>query len=353
MANAVSDRARPGPVDEPGLEPPDSIVPPEPSVRFASDLLRSLVESADYADPGSPLPARSGGTLDLAAPESIREAFVEAWEILSHSLGLGIDTTAALSDLKGLVLYDVPDGTRTTLTVPSAHDVEMDAGMYCLALVHSLASLGARTAVVMTHTAYNRERGPADTKRFLEVLARGVEPFRGYARRHGVSVHLHGIRPGYELESVLRDAFPPPGRTAFDAHFLLDYEEEWFLTEEGRAAIAALPEVDVVMRHTKLNTGGGWIPVRMRKSSFVYCQNGTLYSNWTFEELASLVAVSYLAKLLHHGEALSKSYVSIDEIKERFKRREVDLAQRTVRLRAKPRKLFVLGSTIGLVQVYA
>ena len=353
MASAIPDRTRPGPVDEPGLEPPDSIVPPEPSVRFETDLLRSLVESTDYADPGLPLPARSGGTLELAAPEAIREAFVEAWDSLSHSLGLGIDATSALAEVRDLVVYDIPDGTRSTLTVPARFDVELDAGLYCLGLVHTLASLGARTSVILTHTTYNRQRGPDDTRRLLEILAKGVEPFRSYSRRHGVEIQLYGVRPGYELESTFRDAFAKPPKTAFRAHFLLDYAEEWFLTPDGRAALDALPEIDVVLRHTKLQVSGGWIPIRMRKSAYLYCQNGTLYSNWTFEEYAALAAVATLAKLLHRGEALTKAYTSIDEIKARYKMRELDLAQRVVRLKPKAKKLFVLGSPVGLVQVYA
>jgi len=352
MASAIPARTRPTPPEEPGLEPPDSVDPSD-SIRLQEELLKSLVESADYVDPRSPLPARSGGALLLATPEAIRDAFVNAWETLSHSLSLGIDPTRALEDLKDLVLYDIPDGTRSTLTVPQEHDVETDAGLYCLSLVHALASLGARTGVILTHTAYNRDRGPDDTRRFLQMLARGIEPFRGYTRRHAVAIRLHGLRAGYELESAFRNAFPAPSKAGFDAHFLLDYEEEWFLSPEGRSFIEALPEIDVVVRHTKLQVSGGWIPIRMRKCAYLYSQNGTLHSNWSFDEYAAMVAVAYLAKLLHKGEALSKTYVSIDEIKDRYKERELRLSQRTVKLRAKPRKLFVLGSPHGLVQVYA
>lgn len=352
MASAIPDRTRPaGPV-EPGLEPPDSIVAPETSVRLEDDFLKSLLESADYVDSGSPLPARSDGSLRLATPEAIREAFVETWESLSHSLGLGTRPEEALAGMRDLVLYDIPDGTRSTLTVPMHSDIEMDAGLYCLGLVHTLASLGARTSVLLTHTAYNRERGPEDTKRFLSILAKGIEPFRGYARRHGLAILVHGLQPGYELEGQLRNAFPKPEAPAHRAHFLTDYAEEWFLTPEGRAILEALPEIDVVVRHTKLQVSGGWIPIRMRKSAYLYSQNGTLMSNWTFDEFAGMVAVAYLARLLHRGEALTKTYVSIDEMKARFKERELRLGQRVVRTTAKSRKLFVLGSPVGLVQIY-
>ena len=66
-----------------------------------------------------------------------------------------------------------------------------------------------------------------------------------------------------------------------------------------------------------------------------------------------MVAVTYLAKLLNEGEALSKTYASIDEIKARYRDREIRLRQKIVRLTPKPRKLFVVGSPVGLIQVYA
>ncbi len=353
MTEATPVRHRPAVPEEPGLEPPVSTDPGATDSELQADLLASLVESADYVDVGKTLPARSGGALQLATPEAIRDAFVAAWEGLSHSLHLEIGPAAALEGLKDLVLYDIPDGTRTTLSVPSALDVETDAGMYCLSFVHTLASLGAERAVLLTHTVYNRERGPEDTRRFLEIMARGVEPFRGYARRHGVRMHLHGMHEGYELEPLLAHAFPPPAKPRFDAHFLLEYEEEWFLTPHGRELLEMLPEIDVVVRHTKLQVSGGWIPMRMRKSAYLYSQNGSLNSNWSYDEYAAMVAVAYLAKVLHSGEALSKKYVAIDEIKERYSQRELKLQQRVVTLKEKPRKLFVLGSPTGLVQVYA
>jgi len=58
------------------------------------------------------------------------------------SLGLGVDPDKALLGVRDLVMYDIPDGTRSTLSVPVEYDVEADAGLYCLALVHTLASLG-------------------------------------------------------------------------------------------------------------------------------------------------------------------------------------------------------------------
>src|SRR6059036_1172914 len=326
-------KAKPAPSEEPGLEPPDSIDADPVGHRLQEDLFQSLVESADYTDGRTPLPARSGGALQLATPEAIRKAFAEQWNVLSHSLGLGIDSESALLGVRELIMYDIPDGTRSTLSVPMTGDVDADAGLYCLALVHTLASLGAKSNVILTHTAYNRERGPEETKRFLDVLAKGIDPFRHYARRHGIAIHLEGIGSGYELEGDFRRAFPLPAEPKFAAHFLMDYEEEWFLTPSGRELLDVLPSIDVVVRHTKLGIAGGWIPTRMRRASYVYSQNGSVHSNWNFDEYAAMVAVTYLSKLLHQGESLSKTYASVDELKARYRDREIKLRQKIIRLR--------------------
>src|SRR5437879_10875625 len=173
-----SPKAKPAPPEEPGLEPPDSIDADPVDHRLQEDLFQSLVESADYTDGRTPLPARSGGALQLATPEAIRKAFTEQWDALSHSLGLGVDAEKALLGVHDLVMYDIPDGTRSTLSVPVNYDVDADAGLYCLALVHTLASRGARTNLISTHPVYSRERGPADTKRLRDILAEGRGPLR-------------------------------------------------------------------------------------------------------------------------------------------------------------------------------
>src|SRR5437016_13162593 len=112
----------PAPPEEPGLEPPASIDAKPVDDRLQEDLFQSLVESADYVDGLTSLPARSGEPLQLATPEAIRASFAESWEALSHSLGLGVDPDQALLGVRDLVMYDIPDGTRSTLSVPVEYD---------------------------------------------------------------------------------------------------------------------------------------------------------------------------------------------------------------------------------------
>ncbi|HKZ23056.1 MAG TPA: hypothetical protein VJ224_01455 [Thermoplasmata archaeon] len=314
-------------------------------------LLQSLVESADYAKKK----AKPGELLhdySLSPPEAIVDAFRTIWDKLALELSLNLSSAEALKELRDLVIYDIPDGTRSTLTVPPMMDVDLDAGMFCLALVHTLKSLGSRRAVLMTHTAYNRSRGPEDTRRILNVVAKAVEPVAQYARRHRIRLHLIGQTAGYELGDLLTKNLEDFDNAPFDAHFLVDYAEELFLSPEGQQALATLPNIDVCVRHTKLQVSGGWVPTKMLKCSYVYSQNGSLFSNWTYDEYAALAAVCLLSKKLMSGEILNKAYLDIDDVKRRYQLRELSLFQKSVRLREEPRKLFVVGSPIGLYQIY-
>src|SRR5256712_4664161 len=128
-------KAKPAPSEEPGLEPPDSIDADPVGHRLQEDLFQSLVESADYTDGRTPLPARSGGALQLATPDALRKALAEQWNVLSHSLGLGVDSDNAFQGVRDLVMYDIPDSTQATLSVLVTADLDADASLYCLGLI--------------------------------------------------------------------------------------------------------------------------------------------------------------------------------------------------------------------------
>ena len=90
----------------------------------------------------------------------------------------------------------------------------------------------------------------------------------------------------------------------------------------------------------------------MKKSAFLYSQNGTTYRNWEPDELVALIAMAVLAKKFNEGEGLSKIYSKNDEIQQRYVKREVDLFQKTIYLRDHPKKLFIVGSPVGTYQIY-
>lgn len=288
----------------------------------------------------------------LNSPDDIRRSFLDLWPRLNGVLEKPVDPATALKDIGDLVIYEIPDGTRTTLTTTERIDVELDVGMWCLSFMHTLRSLGARKAVLMTHTAYNRQRGVAELERIMSVMERGIAPMADYCRANNINARVVGMNDDYELSESIRAAFPERRDSDFEAFFLIDYREEDFLEERGKELMSQLPEVDVVVRHTKLHVSGGWLPTKTLQSTLLYCQNGTVYTNWTFDEQVSLVGAALLAKYLNKGEMLVKTYPSVDDVKKRYQKRELSLSNRVVKVRGAPRKLYVMGSPWGLVQVY-
>lgn len=285
--------------------------------------------------------------------EELEAKFHEIWGWIEEHMELSMTSEEAFRLFPSLVLYDIPDGTRSTLTVHPRVDVGMDAALFCVAFVHTMRSLGAPSCVLMTHTAYNRDRGKEGLERILRIIAKGSRPLRRYARRNSTNVHWVGLHEDYELMGHLRDNFPIINDAEFDSYFLIDYSEQ--KSEEPGSGISTedLPEIDVCIRHTKLNlAGGGWIPGKMLRSSFLYSQNGSLFSNWSFEEFVALATFSLLSKILNSGEGLVKMYGDIDEVKRRHQLREVQLFNQKIAFRPNPSKLFVLGSGLGLHQFY-
>ncbi|MDX1534615.1 MAG: hypothetical protein R3291_03235, partial [Thermoplasmata archaeon] len=245
------------------------------------------------------VPERSYDAYDLVetfpSSEELVTRFHEIWGRVEEHLDVNLTSEEALKQFPALLIYDIPDGTRSTLTVQPDVDVGMDAGLYCLALIHTLKGLGARSAALMSHTAYNRSRGEEGLDRIFAVIAKAMRVAARYAAHHHVNVHWVGMKPEYELAHALGENFPLREKAAFEAFLLIDYVEEVEGDEALRDQLADLPDVDVCIRHTKLNlSGGGWIPEKLLRSTFLYSQNGTLFSNWEFDELVALATTALL-----------------------------------------------------------
>ncbi|MFQ5871799.1 MAG: hypothetical protein ACE5IB_06550 [Candidatus Geothermarchaeales archaeon] len=319
----------------------------ERAVTVTDSAVNELLEVRKRSD--------SESTLGSAFPgkSEIRSCFHDIWARVEEHLDLSLTSDEALRLFPSLVVYDIPDGTRSTLTVRADIDVGIDAALYCTALIHTLKGLGAESCVIMTHTEYNRERGPEGLKRILRLLAQGVKPISTYSKEERIAINLVGMKEDYELRDYLLCNLPEVQGSAFNAFFLVDHAEERFQDPQALKDLEQLPEVDVCVRHTKLNlSGGGWIPGKLLKSTFMYCQNGTLFSNWTFDELVALDTLALVAKLLNAGEGLVKMYGDIDEVKARYQCRELRLFNKQIRLRNRPSKLFLLGSPHGIYQFY-
>lgn len=289
----------------------------------------------------------------LESPPKIKDAFHDIWsDMLQKEEEIKITVEDAQESVKDLVLYDILDGGRTTLTSKTFVKPEDDTPLFSIQLIHTLKALGAKSCVLMVHTSYNRERGDEDLKRVHKIIRSGAELITQYCIDNDVSIKCIGMKEDYELIDVLKDSEYNTRNGSFNAYFLFDYEEEWISTELGRNVINLMPDINVYIRHTKFQPSGGWIPGKMRKAAFLYSQNGTLYSNWENDEIVNLVAMALLTKKFNEKEMLSKTYSDLNEIKQRYVKRELDLSTKIIRFRDNAKKMYILGSPVGPYQIY-
>lgn len=287
----------------------------------------------------------------FASTSTIKNNFYKIWNKIIKKTDLDIIVNKDI-EMENLVIYDILDGNRSTLVSKPMIDYDVETALYTLNFIHTLKALGARNCYIMIHTSYNRERGEKEFDHILEKVSLGAPLIKKYAIQNNVHCSCIGMEENYELKYLLDDIMESTKNGDFHTYFLFDYDEMRFLTKDTQNIFKILPDIDVHIRHTKFQPSGGWIPSKMSHSVFLYSQNGTTYSNWESDEMVSLVALALLAKLLHRGEVLNKTYATKEEINQLHESRELKLFNKVINLRENPKKLFMMGSPIGVYQFY-
>lgn len=288
----------------------------------------------------------------LASQSSIKKYFHELWPALIQNAGLEIDVHVALKEFRNLVVYEALDGSRSTLPLNLRDNRGIEGALYVINFIHILQTLGVKTCCIMIHTSYNRKRGASEFQHILQSIESGATSIKKYALENNVRCSCFCVNTHHELTDLLHDISDATKNGLFHAYFLFDYNEEWAMSKKGQYFLKFLPDIDVHIRHTKFQFSGGWIPGKMSRSVFLYSQNGTTYTNWDTDELIVLINLALLAKLLQQGEGLNKIYTNNEELIHRYDLREKQLFNRIVRLRDHPKKLFMIGSPVGIYQFY-
>lgn len=290
---------------------------------------------------------------DLFSSDSeIKNYFYNIWNTIIKKTQLDIIADTAFEEVKNLVIYEALDGSRSTIITRGNNIRGAEGALFAVHFIHVLRALGAKTCFIMVHTSYNRKRGKDEFKNILCSIKTGASFIKKYAMENNIHCSCICMNEKHELIDLLKDVTESTKDGEFCAHFLFDYNEEWINDEKGRGIINNLSDIDVHVRHTKFQFSGGWIPGKMSRSVFLYSQNGTTYSRWEPDELVTLVALALLAKLLHKGEMLDKIYTTMDEINRRYELRELNLFNKVVYLQDNPKKLFMIGSPVGVYQFY-
>jgi len=288
----------------------------------------------------------------FASTSTIKNDFYKIWDKIIQKIDLDIISDKNCKEIENLVIYDILDGSRSTLISKSKVDWDVELTLYTLNIIHTLRALSAKNCYIMIHTSYNRERGGKEFNQVLKKIALGAPLIKKYAIQNNIRCSCIGMQENYEYIHLLRDIMESTKNGHFHTYFLFDYNEKWILTRNAQILLNNMPDIDVYIRHTKFQPSGGWIPGKMSRSAFLYSQNGSIYSNWDSDELVTLLALSLLAKLLHKGEILNKTYITREEVDQRYRLRELELFNKVIELQANPKKLFMIGSPIGVYQFY-
>ena len=78
--------------------------------------------------------------------------------------------------------------------------------------------------------------------------------------------------------------------TDFTHHILINYSENWALNNLEK--IDSIPPISSVIRFTKGFVSGGWIPVKMQETTFIYSQIPSVSEFWSDDAIRALVLIA-------------------------------------------------------------
>ncbi len=77
----------------------------------------------------------------------------------------------------------------------------------------------------------------------------------------------------------------------FHYHILINYSEDWAI--ENLSKFNRMPNISSIIRFTKGHISGGWIPEKMKKSTFVYSQIPSVSEFWSDEGILALILIAF------------------------------------------------------------
>jgi hypothetical protein len=234
-------------------------------------------------------------------------------------------------NIKRLVIYEMTDGMRTSTNLVGS-DAYVDGGLFVLRLIHILELLGAKSCYinVMEEKHKLRQNYPD----IFGGLKRLCPVYDAYAVQHGVRYRFLGdikskIAPKDAAQGLTVDLKELEKKTIdhdnFTACFLINYSLEWAI--RNKKLFEALPEVNVVIRHTKLQVPPSMLlpPSKSDYSSLVYAQQGSSSKNWNDRQLVYLISLALRSMILNQGTQYLKTY-GPKEIGEVKRKREIELS---------------------------
>jgi len=233
-------------------------------------------------------------------------------------------------DLADLCVYDMTDGTRTSTNLKGS-DAYIDGGLFALRFTNVLRSLGAKNIYLnVIHTGHKKRVNYGD---IYQAMLKLVDVYLNYANTYDAKLKFLGnlderIDSGDSksgLAEILKGLEKrTAGNTGITIYILINFSTRWLAKHEE--IYNNLPEVNVVVRHTKGYINGDMqIFGRMDNHSLVYAQNGSSSLNWSDRQIVSLAAICLKSYILNRGTHLTKIYVP-GENEDVRKNREIELS---------------------------
>jgi hypothetical protein len=157
-----------------------------------------------------------------------------------------------------------------------------------------MKELGFKNMVTMVHTSRNcYVKGRLDS--IHTAIQRSFDSSNG--EMDASVFKLYGDIESYK--TMGREGFynflkkidsKPKNNAALTNHILINYSENWAINNLEK--INSIPPVSSVIRFTKGFVSGGWIPIKMQETTFVYSQIPSVSEFWTDEAIKALIFIS-------------------------------------------------------------
>lgn len=243
-------------------------------------------------------------------------------------------TTADLTEHKHtFVPYLYIDGHRSSGV--SNDDVESyKSGIdFFLRFSKIIKELGFKEIVTMVHT--NRNKAVAGRVHAIQkAIQEGLDLSDSIVANSRFKIYgnldeylSNGSRKFYDyLTSVIEDT---SRNTDFTHHILINYSEDWAISNLG--TINNLPRISSVIRFTKGFVSGGWIPLKMQETTFVYSQLPSVSEFWSDEAIYALILISFKNWINIKDFIGTKIYSSVEKALT-HKQRDIELSYDVINL---------------------
>lgn len=243
-------------------------------------------------------------------------------------------TTADLTEHKHtFVPYLYIDGHRSSGV--SNDDVESyKSGIdFFLRFSKIIKELGFKEIVTMVHT--NRNKAVAGRVHAIQkAIQEGLDLSDSIVANSRFKIYgnldeylNNGSRKFYDyLTSVIEDT---SRNTDFTHHILINYSEDWAISNLG--TINNLPRISSVIRFTKGFVSGGWIPLKMQETTFVYSQLPSVSEFWSDEAIYALILISFKNWINIKDFIGTKIYSSVEKALT-HKQRDIELSYDVINL---------------------